>query len=238
MTVTTELYAFAAQTQLADAIDIVADNIANADTPGYKREELRFTEYLQKLGTTEELSGSDRRRDFSDGPLMRTGNPLDLAIRGEAFFSVETPEGVMYTRNGHFTIDQDGNLATSTGFKVLGDDGGPIVFAPTDTNITIGPDGKVLAEGAEIGTLDLVSFADPGRLERAGNSLFIARGEQPEAAKDATIAQGMIEDSNVQPVVEITRMMKVMRGFSAAQKLINDEDERIRQALQVLTQVS
>lgn len=238
MTVTTELYAFAAQTQLADAIDIVADNIANADTPGYKREELRFSEYLQKLGTTEELSGSDRRRDFSDGPLTRTGNSLDVAIRGEAFFSVETPEGVMYTRNGHFTIDQDGNLSTSTGLKVLGDDGGPIVFAPTDTEITIGSDGKVLAQGAEIGKLDLVSFADTKSLERAGNSLFIARGQQPEPAKDATIAQGMIEDSNVRPVVEITRMMKVMRGFSAAQKMLDEEDERIRQALQVLTQVS
>ncbi len=238
MTVTTELYAFAAQTQLSDAIDIVADNIANADTPGYKREELRFSEYLQKLGTTEELSGPDRRRDFSDGPLTRTGNALDVAIRGEAFFSVETPEGVMYTRNGHFTIDQDGNLATSTGLKILGNDGGPIVFAPTDTDITIGSDGKILAQGAEIGTLDLVSFANTGSLERAGNSLFIARGEQPEAAKDATIAQGMIEDSNVRPVVEITRMMKVMRGFSAAQKMLDEEDERIRQALQVLTQVS
>lgn len=238
MTINTELYAFAAQAKLAQAMDLVADNIANASTPAYKREELRFSEYFEKLGTDKPLTGPDRHRDLADGPLTRTGNMLDLAIKGEGFFAVETPTGVMYTRNGHFTIDEDGNLTTNTGLPVLADDGGPIVFGPTDTDITVDTEGKVMANGAQVATLDLVRFRDPSLLERAGNGLYIARGIDPEPAADVRVMQGMIEGSNVEPIVEITRMMKIMRGFESARKMAEDEHERIRQAIQALTQNS
>ncbi|MDJ0948489.1 MAG: flagellar basal-body rod protein FlgF [Alphaproteobacteria bacterium] len=235
MTVTTEIYAFAAQTMLAQAMDMVADNIANADTPAYKREQLRFREYFDKLGTDDTLSGLDRLRDLVDGPMQQTGNPLDLAIKGDGFFSVETPNGVMYTRNGRFTIDEDGNLATSNGLKVLGDDGGPLVFAPTDKEITIDSAGKVLADGGEVGTLDLVRFRDPSSLERAGGGLYLPRGADPEPADEAVVLQGVIEGSNVQPIKEITRMISVMRGYQSAQQIAEDEHDRIRQAIRALT---
>lgn len=236
MAVTTELYAFAAQIMLQRDMDLVAGNIANASTPAYKREQLYFTEFFQKLGTEEELSGPKMFRDFSEGQMSSTSNTLDTAIRGDAFFTVETPTGVMYTRNGHFTMDADGNLTTSAGHNVLGDDGGAITFAPTDTDIVFEGAGKVLANGGEIATLGLVRFDNPSALERAGDGLYIARNQIPEPATDATVVQGVVEESNVKTVLEITKMMSVLRSFQSAQQMAKDENDRVRRMIQALTQ--
>jgi len=231
------LSALAAQTVLRQRMDIVADNVANASTPGFKREGLMFADYLGKVGTTEEASLTDIRRDFREGELTHTGNPLDLAINGDGFFVVETPEGVRYSRNGRFSIDLDGNLVTGEGHKVLGDGGAPIVFAPTDTDIVVSPDGKVIASGGAIGTIDLVRFEDPGQLERTGSGLYRAAGGQPAAAEGARLAQGAVEESNVVPILEVTEMMGIMQSYQSAQRVVDSEHERLRRAIQVLTQV-
>lgn len=232
------IYSLSAQTVLGRSIDIIANNIANASTPGYKREQLMFSDYLSKVGTNQVARKNDINRDFSEGNLTHTGNPLDVAIKGQGFFAVKTPNGVLYTRSGRFSMDAQGNLVTVTGNKVLSDSGAPITFAPTDNNITIVPQGKIMANGGEVATFKLVRFANPQALERAGNGLYFAKGQQPLAIKpDSTqLIQGAIEESNVVPILEITRMMSAMRSFESAQRISQSENDRIRRTIQVLSQ--
>lgn len=230
------LLVLAAQTVLQEHMNVVADNVANASTHGYKREELMFADYLDKVGTTEEAS-LDIRQDFREGELTHTGNPLDLAIAGDGFFTVETPEGIRYGRNGRFSIDVDGNLVNGEGHKVLGDNGAPIAFAPTDTDIVISPDGKVLASGGTIGTLDLARFDDTTKLERAGAGLYLAAGALPAPADEARVIQGAVEESNVLPILEVTRMMRITHNYQAVQRITETDQELVRRTIQVLTQV-
>lgn len=234
----TMLYSLAAQANLAKRMDAIADNIANASTTGYKREDLQFGDYLSKIGTAGKAEPEQVVRDYSDGNMTHTGNPLDLAIRGEGFFSVEVPQGVGFTRDGRFTIDREGNLVDAEGNKVLGEDGGPITFSPTDTDIRITPDGSVIAGNSTIGTLAISRFAHPQSLERAGNSLYLSDGQHPVPATGSEVVQGALEDSNVVPILEITKMMEVLRGFQQAQKMITDQHDLIRKTIQTFGQVA
>ena len=229
------LFGAASQIQLTKRMDLIANNIANSSTPGYKAEGRLFQDYMQKVGTTKKASPKGLYRDYKAGGLARTGNTLDVAIAGEGFFQVETAEGTRYTRNGRFTIDSDGNLITGGGFKVLDDGGAPITFTGTDTDIEINSAGEILAGGTQIAKLGVVKFANPQDLERAGQGLLFAGNQQPEPAEVA-ISQGTVEESNVTPVIEITTMMQVMRAYQSAQQIAEAEHERIRRAIQVLSQ--
>ena len=235
---TASIYALSAQTVLGRSIDVIADNIANASTPGYKRAQLQFSDYLSKVGTDRAAKKNDINRDFVEGNLTHTGNPLDVAIKGEGFFAVKTPQGVLYTRGGRFSIDAEGNLVTANGDKVLSDSGGPITFAPTDRDIAIDPRGRILANGGEVSTIKLVRFADPQALERAGNGLYFAKGQKALAVekKDTQLVQGAIEESNVVPILELTQMMSAMRSFESAQRVSQSEHDRIRRTIQILSQ--
>lgn len=221
-------------------MDVIANNIANAGTIGFKSERVVFTEYLQDIGNGQTISfvkDAAVVRDFSDGSIMVTGNPLDVAIRGEGFFQVETLDGIRYTRNGRMRLDGDGTLVTSNGYAVLSKDELPILTIPGDTQIVISADGTVSSESGELGTLAVVVFRDTFSLRKLGNGLYES-DILPSPATDATIVQGAIENSNVEPILEMTRMIALLRNFQGSQTMADQEDDLRRRAINVLGSVT
>ncbi len=221
-------------------MDVIANNIANANTIGFKSERVLFTEYLQDIGNGQTIAlvkDAAVVRDFRDGPIMATDNPLDVAIRGEGFFQVETADGIRYTRNGRLRLDSDGALVTSNGYAVLGKDEFPILTIPGDTQITISADGTVSSESGELGTLAVVAFENTYMLRKLGNGLYES-DILPDPATDATIVQGALENSNVEPIIEMTRMISLLRSFQGSQTLADQEHDLRRRAISVLGGVS
>src|SRR5450755_834679 len=202
------------QTVLERQINVIANNIANVNSAGYKADQPLFEEYLNSGAHEDNFTGGDRRvsyvqdrgtyRDLSQGPVTQTGNPLDVAISGQAFLAVQAQGGERYTRDGNLQINAQGQLVTAAGNAVLGT-GGPIVFQPTDHDINISPDGTVtVLEGTNRtdsirGKLRLASFADAQTLLKQGSNLYSAGegGAQPQADLKSTLRQGYIEKSNV-----------------------------------------
>ncbi len=204
------------------SMDVIANNIANASTPGFKREGVKFEEYLTPMKPSETEKGTQlvsfvvdkgTVRDLTEGHVERTDAPFDLAINGKGYFVVQTPAGDRYTRDGHFQLDQDGNLVTSDGNKVMGE-GGEITFSPDDGDIHIAGDGTISGQQGQLGKVRLVSFDDERGMINEGSNLY-STTESPKAADQGTIHQGMLESSNVDPVVEISHMIEVMRAYQA-----------------------
>ena len=223
------------------SMDVIANNIANASTPGYKRESAKFEELVQQVKPSETQKGTSTLsfvkdagvvRDLSGGRLENTGARYDLAINGDGYFAVQTAAGERYTRNGHFTLNADGNIVTETGDQVLGD-GGPIAITADDGDVAIGADGTISGKNGQIGKLRLVDFADPRSLQKQGDSLY-STTQTANAATGAVLAQGMLEGSNVQPVLEISRMIEVMRSYEATSSLEKSAADMKRQAIQKL----
>jgi len=208
-------------------LDVIANNIANVDTPGFRAE-------LERAGSVP-WRGRDGERvtfvqdlgrlfDPSEGPLRRTGNPLDLAIRGDGWFTVMTADGPAYTRAGHFERDPTGRIVTSEGYALLDENGSPIEIPPGSGRIEVAADGTLSTEEGPIARIRPVTFADPRVLRRAGDGLFVT-DEVPVPAEDAVLVQGMVEGSNVRPVVELTRMIEVQRSYERALQLISTHYE-------------
>src|ERR1041385_906328 len=204
------------QVTLQRELDVDANNIANLNTTGYKSDRTVFNEFLMPGVRASSFRGADRQvsfvqdratwTDFTQGPAQPTGNPLDVALSGNAFLTVQTPRGERYTRNGALQINNQGQLVTSEGYPVVGQNG-PIVFQPSDREISIGLDGLIsVREGqnttdAQRGKLKLASFAQPQRLQKDGASTYMApAGVTPTTPKDVRINQGVIEKSNVNSV--------------------------------------
>ncbi|NRG18018.1 flagellar basal-body rod protein FlgF [Rhizobiales bacterium] len=229
------------QTTLRNQLDVVANNIANINTTGYKSQSILFEEYLMPVAEASDFQGQDKTLSYvvdyksiydqSQGAFTQTGNPLDIAISGEGFFVVETEDGEAYTRNGAFHLDNTGQLVTADGKPVLGD-GGPLQFAPEDGTISIAEDGTVSTDLGEKGKLRLVRFEDPEDLDRIGENLF--EGEDAEPVLNPRLTQGTIERSNVQGVVEITRMIEITRSYQAVSKMISDGNDLSRKAIEEL----
>lgn len=220
-------------------MEVIANNIANASTPGYKGEQLMFVEYLAPTESGETVSYVQDlavARDFSEGELSKTGNTLDVAIHGTGWFVVDTPDGRAYTRNGHFTLNSAGQITTSSGYPVLGSDGAPITLDTDDTDIEISGDGTISSKTGRKGRLDVVKFPDGADLTKAGETLF-KTDAPPEPAAGAKIVQGMVESSNVRPVVEVTNMIWALRSYQAATEVTVGADGLLRQAIETLTTV-
>ena len=229
--------ALSRQMALRTNMDIIAHNLANMNTPAFRGEGLMFSEYLDKVEGGEKISmvqDLSILRDLRPGQMTTTQNPLDLAISGNGYFAIETEFGERYTRNGVFQLNGDGELVTSQGHIVQGDVGGAIVIPPDAGTITIAKDGTISTEDGQIGKLRLVSFENEQMLQRLANGLHDPMGEQPVDAEDAEIIQGMIEGSNVAGVVEMTKMMAVMRSYQSASRFAEQEHERQRRAIQDL----
>jgi flagellar basal-body rod protein FlgF len=220
------------QMALSRELDVVANNLANTDTTGYKADGSLFEEYLSSAARGERgLPVSyvrDRATwvDMSRGPIQHTGNPLDLAIDGKAFFAVQTPRGVRYTRNGTFQLDASGQIVTADGDTVLGD-GGPIKLQPTDSQISISRDGiisvRVGASNVDTqrGKLRLVRFANLRQLQKDGGGMFNYVGSgQPQDATKSSVIQGALEKSNVRGVVEMSRMIEISRSYMQVAKIL------------------
>ena len=156
-------------------MDAIANNIANASTDGFKSERMMFSEYLQDIGNNQTIAFvkvAGVTRDFTDGPIRTTGNPLDIAIRGEGFLKIETDDGILYTRSGRLHLDPTGMLVNADGQAVLGDSDLPILTFPGDPAIIIDPDGRMTSESGELGRLALVVFEDVSKLIKLGNGLY------------------------------------------------------------------
>jgi len=223
-------------------MDVIAGNIANANTPGFKAERVQFSDWLSRQSGTAAGAGEptiaytqDRAtwREQQAGTLTHTGNPFDLAITGEGYFTVETQRGPRLTRDGRFGLTPDGAVADSAGNKLLDTNGQPIQLSPADTQITIAGDGTLSSENGQLGKVGVVRPTDPMRMAAEGNTLF-----RDDAASEAVTApalvQGAIEDSNVQPVLETTRMMNDLRQFQFMSQLIQAEADRQQSAIDKL----
>jgi flagellar basal-body rod protein FlgF len=216
------------------AMDVTAQNVANADTPGYKTQRVLFTDWLSRQSGSAGAGGEpsvayvqDRAtwRDQTAGSLAHTGNPFDLALSGDGYFTVATANGPRLTRSGHFGLLPDGTLADMAGNAVLDNTGQPIQLPTTDTNITISADGTVSGSTGQLGKLGVVQPADPMRVTAEGATLFRADGPTAPVTSPGVV-QGAVEGSNVQPVLETTRMMDGMRQFQFVSALIQAEDDR------------
>ena len=216
------------------ALDVIAGNIANANTPGYQAERVQFSDWISRqTGTASPPGGrsiaytQDRAtwREQQAGTLTHTANPLDLATAGDGYFTVSTPRGPRLTRDGRFGLMPNGTLADSNGNAVLDTAGQPILFAPSDSRITVAGDGTVSSENGQIGKIGVVRPQDPLRMTAEGGTLIRADGPTAPVTAPA-IVQGSIEDSNVQPVLEMTRMMDGLRQFQALAQFMQAEDDR------------
>lgn len=232
---------------LRTQLDVVANNVANMNSTAFKGERARFKSFVFEMPQVP-VAGLKRVslvvpegvfRDMTQGSIAVTNNPLDLAIEGDAFFVVESPDGEqLFTRAGNFALNADRELVTATGERVLDDGGAPIAFEVTDRQITIDQDGRVFAERGEIARLGLVRFDDAQRLERRGNGLF-ATTEAPIAVEPggARVVQGALEKANVEPIFEMTRMIKILRSYQQMQQALERGRETEQRAIDRLPQV-
>lgn len=234
------LIALSAQNGLRRRLEVVANNVANVNTTGFKRERLLVTPHVPPMPDRDATAAGKpvfvrdvlTVADQAAGHLQSTGNPLDLGLRDDGYFVVETPGGNRYTRDGHFRTDEQGQFVTTQGLPVLGDDNRPLSLPPGYREVTVGRDGTVSADGAAIGRLQIVRFANAASLRAEGNSLWRSEA-QPTPVERADVVQGMLESSNVQPVIEIENLIRVHRAYEQAKQLIDREDERMKKMLQV-----
>lgn len=233
-----------AQQVLNLRMDTTANNLANMTTTGFKAEHLVMRQLKEQPAAASDLPNGisfvdawKLQRDMSNGPLKRTGNPLDVAIEGEGFFSVRTPDGVAYTRDGRFSIDASGALTTRDGMIVMGS-GGPITIDPEAGEVAIGKDGAVQQNGQVIGTLDVVAFDAPGALEKLGGNLWKPVGQASRAPVGMRVASGFIEGSNVNPVSELTQMIAISRAYESVGQMLSNADQMRGGAIDKLSRVS
>ncbi len=231
------------QMALRRNLDIVANNVANLNTTAFKAESALFRQFPQNtpgagpgqpgLSLVQDFGVA---RDLSEGELTVTGNPLDVGIRGPGFFTVEGPGGVpRYTRNGHFQLDDQGQLVTGSGYPILDPSGRPIRVGTGEQEITFATDGTISTANGVVGRLALVTFDDEQAMQRLGDGL-LATDQAPVPATEAEVHQGMLERSNVKAIVEMTKMIDILRSYQSTNRLMQDYQDLQRRAVQRLGQ--
>jgi flagellar basal-body rod protein FlgG len=234
-------------------LEILSNNLANVNTTGFKKDTAYFEAYLPEDGRIPEIDPGDledsqasifwskyyMQTDHSNGPVRQTQNRFDLAITGNGFFCVQTPEGVRYTRSGDFSINSEGTLVTKDGWPVLGEsgtmmvDGQPDVGDPDKYEFSVDENGRVYVDGAGIDTIRIADFADRDLLVKTGKTLFAPVDESVVElpAEGYQISQGYLELSNVDAVQMMTELIEVLRGYESYQKVIQSIDEINSQAI-------
>ena len=226
-------------------MEVTASNIANANTPGFKAQHVQFSDWLTRQRGADAPRGDrtiayaqDRAtwRDQRVGTLTHTANPFDLSITSDGFFTVGTARGPRLTRDGRFGLMPNGTLSDGAGNAVLDTNGKPIVLSQTDTQVAIAGDGTVSSENGQLGKIGIVRPSDAMQLAAEGNTLF--RSDAPTRAVTAPgIVQGAVEDANVQPVLEVSRMMEGLRQFQFVSQFIQAEADRQQSVIdKLLTQ--
>lgn len=219
---------------------IVSNNVANMNTTGFRGQNPVFEEYLSDPRYGDDplsfVTDYGQYDQTSPGPMEQTGNEFNVALNGPGFMGVQMPGGETgYTRDGNFQKTQDGTLVNSSGFPIMGQ-GGPITIPASARRISIDERGMVSDQNGIIGQLQIVEFEDPQELAPVGNNLHTTDAPTQEATKTRA-QQGFLEGSNVNSVVEMTRMIEILRDFQSTQKLLESEHDRLRSAIQKLTQV-
>lgn len=225
------------QSGLMAEMRAVANNIANLSTTGFRKEGVIFAEHVADLGREEPslsmATAEGRVVNLAQGTLVKTGGAFDLAIEGEGFFQIDTPDGPRLTRAGAFTPSAEGELVTAEGYRLL-DLGAAPIFVPVDAGaVAVAPDGTVSAGGNPVAQIGLFQPADAMGLLHAGGTRFEAPGGI-EPHDGGAIFQGFLENSNVDPMAEIARMIEVQRAYEMGQGFLDSEDQRIRAVLQTL----
>lgn len=226
------------QVVLAENMDIIAQNVANLNTPGYRGQNMVFREYIEDPRyMKEDMSlvldyGQYQKTD--PGSIKETGNSLDVALVGKGFLGINTPEGVQYTRAGNFALGPDGVLRNALGMTVASDGGGEINIPLNAREVIIDRNGIVSTDQGEIGQLMVVEFTSDQDLNPAGNGLYTTTAA-PLPSEKTQVLQGKLEGSNVQAVVEMTRMIQVHREYQAVQNMMESEHERLRSSTQKLS---
>lgn len=224
------------QRALRQRMDVVANNIANMNTPGFKASKPVFSTFLSKTFPGDQENYVDFEGtyiDYAEGAMTPTGNKLDIALGGKDFLVINTPQGDRYTRAGHFQLDADRQLVNASGYPVQGE-GGNIVIPPNVVEILINEDGSVTADGQNIGRLRIVHFEDKITLRKSFGNMFVA-GVTPVESENPRVFQGMLESSNVQAISEVTEMMNVLRSYQSIGRATSKEDERIRKMIDAYT---
>ena len=225
------------QSGLMRELRSVANNIANADTSGFRREGVVFSAHMtaldQRGGTLSMANAHGREIDLRPAALTQTGGTWDLGLEGDGFFMVATPQGNRLTRAGAFMPDAEGQIMTPDGHPLLDDGQAPIMVPPGTNSVGVGPDGTVSADGQPIARVGTFAPGQAEMLRHDGGTLFSADGATP--IEGATIRQGFQENSNVDPVLEIARMVEVQRAYELGQSFLQSEDQRIRDAITALT---
>ena len=212
--------------------DLIANDLANASTPGYKADRVALRSFggllvanaadNRPVGSLDsETRVAVTRPDLEQGPLKETDEPLDVAIEGDGFLSVQTPQGIRYTRNGQLQVDGQGRLVTESGYAVL-DRAGRSIRVGTSDGVQIRPDGTVTVAGKPAGTIAVVSLTGP---QKAGDTLFT--GRPVPAPRDTVLKQGFLEQSGVNPARAMIDMIVSLRAFEASQRVIHSIDDTL-----------
>lgn len=240
-----QLISLSRQIALQRQMDVVANNMANINTTGFKAENLLFEDYLMPRARDNDFGGLDHNlhytedwsttHDMTTGSIEQTGNPLDVALSGDGFLSVQTPAGPRYTRNGSLQVDATGTLVDLNGNPVLGQSG-PIQFDAADTDIVITDNGTINTSQGTKGRLAVVEFANPQVLAREGNNYFSGPAGTP--ATGTRVVQGAIERSNVSGVTTMADMIRVERAYQTLAGIMQRQDELRNTAVQRLGDVT
>lgn len=225
------------------AMDVTATNLANTNTPGFKTGRTLFADWLDRQSGVDPVRGGrtlsftqDRAtyREQSEGALSHTANPLDLAITGEGFFTLQTKAGPMLSRAGRFNLQADGMVADADGNALLDTAGQPIRVSAADTSLSVAGDGTLSSENGRLGKIGIVKPADVNKMQAQGDHLLAANSPTTPVAQPKLVG-GALEDSNVQPVAETTRMINELRQFQFVTQFVQGESERQQSAIDKLT---
>ncbi|MDQ0462367.1 flagellar basal-body rod protein FlgF [Caulobacter ginsengisoli] len=233
------------QMTLRRELDVVANNLANADTTGFKVEALQVRTDTQAPArmadgpkTLKFVLDDEVVRDFTQGSMQQTGGTFDLGIDGRGFFKIQTADGERYTRDGRFTLSPEGKLTTQDGDPVMGD-GGEIVLDPAQGPVNIAPDGSISQGPQRVGKVAVVDFSDLSVLRKDGDNLFRnVSNLQPTTATAAQVRQGMLEGSNVNSILQVTRLIEISRSYESMAKSIDNTSDLSRRAVERLGRVA
>lgn len=241
-----QLIGLSRQVVLRRKMDVIANNLANINTAGYKSDNLLFEEYIMPTARMNDFRSLDRKvsyviddtitHQFEPGNIRETGNPVNMAFNDEtSWFVIQAPAGERFTRNGEFYINVEGQLVSTEGYPVLGQDG-PITFTNEDENINISRDGIINTERGDIGQVRVVTFDDQKDMVKEGFSLF--KHDNPQPVEEPNILSGRVESSNVKGVVEISRMIEVTRAYSSLAKAQLSTNDLRESAIEKLGKLS
>ena len=224
------------QSGLLREMQAIANNIANTATTGFRQESVGFSEYVQRVEGEQSLSMALANYDFSStlqGAMTKTNGRFDFAIEGDGYFLVQSPEGERLTRAGSFAPNSQGDLVTKDGYPVLDPGGAPIFVPPDASDLSVSADGTLSSTGRPLAQLSIVQPVEGAELLREGGVMFRVEGEF-EPAASSRVVQGFLENSNVDAVSQIARMIAVQRAYEMGQSFAEAEHERTRTALKTL----